>query len=370
VTPDLTNTVKSSGYSLAAGVYGQLSRDARLPAALTRALRVAGDLAHLTLSCRTREGRTSLKRERAFDSLRGHAESVTFDREDIKWTAPVGDKVISRILFASGEFQADEQRALLRWMKAHDYLTHDKTHVVDVGANIGTTCIPLAKHTGKSVIALEPDPANYEYLQRNVERNGLRDQITCLKLAASNQACRMKMLVNPNSAGSTQIVEGDMEANASETVEVETDALDNILKSQGISPQHVAFVWSDTEGYERYVIEGGKSLWAADVPAWVEFFPPALKNHGGLDKLIMVVQQYFGNMVLSEELKVGGNGTKIHPTANLVPRMILDVHGGYGTDILLINAASRSLSTPSPDSSNEVWARRATWAGQRRASRC
>ncbi len=51
--------------------------------------------------------------------------------------------------------------------------------VFDVGANCGVTTYHFAEAVGPTgrVIAFEPDPANYRFLLRNIERHGLRNVI-------------------------------------------------------------------------------------------------------------------------------------------------------------------------------------------------
>lgn len=59
--------------------------------------------------------------------------------------------------------------------------------VFDLGANIGIATLVLAKKVGRSgrVIAVEPDPENFEYLQRNVARHDL-PQVTLVQCAVSD----------------------------------------------------------------------------------------------------------------------------------------------------------------------------------------
>lgn len=59
--------------------------------------------------------------------------------------------------------------------------------VVDVGAHVGTFCIPAAYRTaGSRVIAFEPDPGNFEVLSRNAARNPLvADRLTLRNLAVA-----------------------------------------------------------------------------------------------------------------------------------------------------------------------------------------
>ena len=50
--------------------------------------------------------------------------------------------------------------------------------ILDVGAHIGTFCIPLAKHIGSSgrIHAFEPTPDSYRLLLRNIDANDLAER--------------------------------------------------------------------------------------------------------------------------------------------------------------------------------------------------
>ena len=63
-----------------------------------------------------------------------------------------------------------------------------KTFFYDIGANIGAYVIRIANaFHPKKIVAFEPEAVNYSALSENVKLNGL-DDVTCLPVAASNQA--------------------------------------------------------------------------------------------------------------------------------------------------------------------------------------
>lgn len=85
----------------------------------------------------------------------------------------VRDKEIGRSLLVRGEFEFDEKRD---WF---DFITggSDKL-LIDIGANIGTTSIPLALNNNISRIhAFEPDPNNFHLLEYNIHANNLGERI-------------------------------------------------------------------------------------------------------------------------------------------------------------------------------------------------
>src|ERR1039458_1717751 len=201
---------------------------------VNRARNIAGRLMQGT------EGRRRARRLLALRLLRGEADSVAFHRDRISWTIPVGDRIISKVLFETGGFQLDELQGLVGWLEANDSRWSDKDWILDVGANIGTSSIPLALETGRRVLALEPDPSTFGYLQTNVAANDLQDQVICVQVAISTRAGKIKMVVDPASSGSTEVWEVGMPCPANALIDVDAKTLDDVLSAQGISPNPVA----------------------------------------------------------------------------------------------------------------------------------
>jgi FkbM family methyltransferase len=250
-----------------------------------------------------KEGRHRAKRRLGLYLLRAEAETLRFRRDGVDWSIPVSDSKISRMLFETGGFHHDELLGLLRWLESNNYLTIDKDLIIDIGANIGTTTIPLALETDRRVLAIEPDPNNFHHLQLNVAHNHLGARVSCLQDAVSNQPGRVRMIVNPGSAGNTEILEEGATHAQGPVIEVEANTLDDILHEHQISADQVALVWSDTEGFERQVIESGRSLWSAGVPLYVEVWSPGLSRHGGMEQFVRMVEENFEHMVPGPDLE-------------------------------------------------------------------
>jgi len=65
--------------------------------------------------------------------------------------------------------------------------------VIDVGAFVGDTAIYFALKGAKSIIAIEPLPANYEELLDNVNLNGMRNKINVINAALSSKHGAVKV---------------------------------------------------------------------------------------------------------------------------------------------------------------------------------
>ncbi len=75
------------------------------------------------------------------------------------------DKFIGKSLREYGEFSEGEVHLIKQLTKTND-------NVIEVGSNIGTHTIPLAKHLsqGGLLYALEPQSQNYKILIKNINQ--------------------------------------------------------------------------------------------------------------------------------------------------------------------------------------------------------
>jgi FkbM family methyltransferase len=124
--------------------------------------------------------------------------------------------------------------------------------VLDVGACIGDTTIPMAIRTGSGgfVIAVEPNPTNLECFKFNL-RNFKNVKI--VGKAVSNKTGIVKMNVHKMPAGHSLINLLDKSAYIGQ-VEVECDTLDNIVGDKVID-----FAKIDVQGVEIMILEEGAS---------------------------------------------------------------------------------------------------------------
>ena len=78
--------------------------------------------------------------------------------------------------------------------------------IVDIGANIGNHTLFFAAVCRARVVAIEPFPANYDHLVRNVALNQLSDRVTALNLAVGDRRGRGAFEVpNPKHAGTVKV---------------------------------------------------------------------------------------------------------------------------------------------------------------------
>lgn len=116
---------------------------------------------------------------------------------------------------------------------------------IDVGACIGISALSLAvQRPDCHVIAIEPVPANFESLQRNVHANG----ITNVEIvnAALGDAHGALTLTNNGPWSSVIAATGGVRARA--------------ITLDDFADRDIAFVKIDAEGYEPYVLSGARRL--------------------------------------------------------------------------------------------------------------
>jgi len=239
--------------------------------------------------------------------LQDEVEHYTICRDNLTWTAFGWDIQMCWPLLQHGLFQGDQIQAVTSWIIANDRVKSHRNIIVDVGANIGTTSIPFAKNLNCHVLAIEPFPKNFMLLNHNVIQNGFNRQITCVQSAIATKNGTMKMTLPKKESGSASIYQKTAKSLQNHPkVDVPAAKLMDILTSARISPEQVAFVWSDTEGSEARIVETGAPLWQTGVPLYIEVFPRLLERQSGISSLKKLVVKYFREFIPVESLMKNG----------------------------------------------------------------
>lgn len=105
---------------------------------------------------------------------------LTFDSKD--W-------LVGKYLYVKRNHEAQEIRGFINLLRAKGYLDDSisKATALNVGANIGMTCIGLLKLGGfDRAIAFEPAPSSYRLLIHTIKQNNLDDRIRHFQLALSS----------------------------------------------------------------------------------------------------------------------------------------------------------------------------------------
>ena len=123
---------------------------------------------------------------------------------------------------------------------------------VDVGANVGTYAMALARHVGQSgrVVAIEPHPVTHARLAFNRAASGFA-QVILVAAAAGPSDGELLIQTDGDNLGASHIVSGE---HAGHAIKVPSLRLQRILGDAGVT--RVDAMKIDVEGYEDRVLTG------------------------------------------------------------------------------------------------------------------
>jgi FkbM family methyltransferase len=127
---------------------------------------------------------------------------------------------------------------------------------LDIGANIGYYVLLESKLIGEkgNIIAIEPSPENFEYLQKNIKLQNTT-KIQALNIAAGNREGKIRFLVYENASNSGMVIpDGAEQKWPGKIIEVPVKTIDSLLKE--VNVKTIDFLRMDVEGYEFHIFEG------------------------------------------------------------------------------------------------------------------
>lgn len=134
--------------------------------------------------------------------------------------------------------------------------------VLDVGANVGCTAI-LFGQIADEVVAFEPLPSTFAFLEANVRRSGLRN-VRTVNCGLGGEVGRERLLFSPeNRSGAVVISDSDLHP-VGAVQEIEVRRLDDEVGRLGVD--RIDFIKLDVEGFERSVLQGASDTLARHRP--------------------------------------------------------------------------------------------------------
>ena len=132
-------------------------------------------------------------------------------------------------------------------------------NVIDVGANIGVYTILAAEKVGKNgkVIAIEPEPENYQQLLKNIRLNNFQNVIP-VNIALSDHNGLEKLYIS-HWAGLHSLVSQKGKVSS---IEVSTKTVDKLLEELDL--KKVDIIKIDTEGAEIPILKGAEKTLKAN----------------------------------------------------------------------------------------------------------
>ena len=188
------------------------------------------------------------------------------------WVHEAADQHISRDIREQGCWEAFETQLVLRYLRPGDCF-------FDVGANIGYYSVLAAAAVGPAgkVFAFEPEPRNFELLQKNLELNQLAAWVEAAPLALSSSTGQAELSLHPDNLGDHQLF-GRQPGQA--LIQVEMVCGEDYFADKAVLPQMVKI---DTQGAEQAVVQGLLPLLLAagrELRMIVELTPLSLRQAG------------------------------------------------------------------------------------------
>jgi len=200
-----------------------------------------------------------------------------------------GDTQVSQQISEHGKWEPYETQLVM------ERLTANSTFL-DMGANIGYYTAIAASIIGTegSIYAFEPDPANFQLLQRNLAINNLR-HVNAVEAAVSDKDSEGVLYLNEGNFGDHQIYDNG-EGRASRSIRLINPS--NYLQDK---VSRIDLVKIDTQGAEYQILNGLMPLLrkqAAMPSLIIEFWPYGLRKAGAsaealLDLLLELEQPIF-----------------------------------------------------------------------------
>lgn len=215
------------------------------------------------------KGRYRLARFLFSGFINNRKDIIVTGKHGIKYRLPNLKENIGFEIFFDGIYEAEYVKYFCSTLPA-------KSVFLDLGANIGSICIPLAKlRPDITIIAVEASPRVFSYLRDNIELNGCTN-IFPENLALSSMDDQQLPFYSPME----KFGKGSLSAVFTDKAEyVRTITLDTLTKKYDL--RKVDFIKIDVEGYKRVVFEGGDHLLSSpDAPIILFEFADWAENMG------------------------------------------------------------------------------------------
>ena len=267
-----------------------------------------------------------------FDTLDPNRQFSVSTHGSEKYVVLNSDKAISRALFIKGSFDFDKVEKVISVMSAVNKAFKLET-LIDVGANIGTVCIPAVKRgLAANAIAIEPEPLNYRVLVANIFLNDLADKIKTYNLALGskdNQTLELELSAGHSGDHRIHVANETGTVSSGKITSVKSETFDSVVPAVD---RNSCLVWMDTQGYEGIILQGAQNIIRAQVPMAVEFWPEGMKRMRSYSALREAMLNYGEYYDLSDE----------HPQPVPINQKSVDAlyerlgETGQWTDVLLI----------------------------------
>ena len=187
---------------------------------------------------------------------------------------------------------------------------------LDVGANIGYYTALAARAVGPTgkIIALEPDPESFKYLEQTIVANGT-ENVQAFPVAASDASATLPLYISADNRGDNRLY---APGGTRPQVEVKAVAADALLAENKIDT--VDLIKIDVQGYEPKVIAGLHDTISRspNLTLLTEFWPKGIRDAGDDPQEFLNSLRDLG--LTLHELKADGELTELTDDADLIAR--------------------------------------------------
>jgi len=169
------------------------------------------------------------------------------------------DKYVSRNTFVNGPHD------FILLKKSIKILNKKISFLIDVGANVGTFCIPAVKDKIiKECIAIEPVKKIFKVLNINIYLNNLQNKIQTFDNVISNKKFeKLSLKINKDNYGDNRFFLGKKKK-----IQTNSIKLDNFINYFN---KKKLIIKIDVQGFEDKVLMGSEKFIKSKVPLLVEF---------------------------------------------------------------------------------------------------
>ena len=220
------------------------------------------------------------------------------NRMGVEYSLDISDIVDWFIYFGFREKSMEELFKLINKSKVF----------IDVGANMGLVSLGASSLLeGKGFIhAFEPDPINFERLQRNSQLNTFQNLKLNNKGLGDSEGKLMMEEVSSRNKGMNRIVPSVARADNQNYREVAVIKLDDYVRDSGITA--IDLIKIDVEGYEQKVIMGADEILRDHMPTlFIELDDNNLKDQGGSARELIEQLNSYGYLIVNAETKAKVN---------------------------------------------------------------
>lgn len=193
---------------------------------------------------------------------------------------------ISKSLVVDLSFLLDENLEYIQFLRQIKKLPQENDGVIlDIGANNGVLSLGLLHNCQFSkAVCIEPEPNNSLALWTNANLSQFPDNVLVYSCAASNKDGSSFLELSPENFGDHRLrysnSSGAYKEEQRKTFEVTTRSLDSIFETIPKEFSNISLAWIDVQGWEWYVLDGGRNLFSQNIPVVCEIWPYGIYRSG------------------------------------------------------------------------------------------